>query len=65
MSEPDAGNVNANKRTANPPRSLFWLIVFAVIVGSALALLGRKLASVPAGRPTRYFPFGTISPNYY
>jgi hypothetical protein len=31
-----------------------------LIVGSALALLGRRPEPVPAGRPTRYFPFGTI-----
>jgi hypothetical protein len=60
MSEPDAGNVNANKRAVNQLRSLFWLIVLALIVGSAIALLGRKPATVPASRPTHYFPFGTI-----
>jgi hypothetical protein len=60
MSEPHEGNVNANKRAASPSRTLLWLIILALIVGSALALLGRRPEPVPAGRPTRYFPFGTI-----
>jgi hypothetical protein len=52
--------MKSNRRAANPARHLVLLIILALIIASALVLLGRKPARVPAGQRLRYFPLGTI-----